>query len=303
MELNENIALNLYEMDLRKYDPAIARWIGIDPVEHHSLSTYNAFDNNPIFWADPSGADSESGTFFKSNFLNQNGGHWADRLNTITNNNSLQKSGGNSNQNLNSSRTNTNQTLTNSKQKSEKGNSNCCGENGPGTNLSDGSKLVMGVDGTEVIRGSAKTLNKAKRVGQASTLVYAGALEYRNSLSVLEKVGKNKNLSLLRYSGTIGKVGGKLGTAGSALSVGVNTMDYKQGNISGARYTYRMGGTLAPIIIGAEFGGAYGAGAGLLFVGGEALYDVADRFWETVKKNTNFHFSSSNIMKGFGGFR
>jgi hypothetical protein len=44
-------------MDLRQYDPAIGRWISIDPVIHFSNSTYNGFDNNPIFWADPSGAD------------------------------------------------------------------------------------------------------------------------------------------------------------------------------------------------------------------------------------------------------
>ena len=44
-------------MDLRQYDPSIARWTGIDPVTHYDYSTYNAFDNNPVFWADPSGAD------------------------------------------------------------------------------------------------------------------------------------------------------------------------------------------------------------------------------------------------------
>ncbi len=47
-------------MDFRLYDPAIARFNGIDPVTHHSFGTSVAFDNNPIFWADPSGADSES---------------------------------------------------------------------------------------------------------------------------------------------------------------------------------------------------------------------------------------------------
>lgn len=59
VEFNESLGLKLYEMDLRQYDPAIARWTSIDPVVHHSMSTYNAFDNNPIFWADPSGANSE----------------------------------------------------------------------------------------------------------------------------------------------------------------------------------------------------------------------------------------------------
>ncbi|MEP5341068.1 MAG: RHS repeat-associated core domain-containing protein, partial [Algibacter sp.] len=58
VEFEESLGLNLYEMDLRQYDPAIARWISVDPVTHYSASTYNAFDNNPVFFADPSGADS-----------------------------------------------------------------------------------------------------------------------------------------------------------------------------------------------------------------------------------------------------
>ncbi len=55
MELDETTGL--YEMDLRRYDPAIARFTAIDPVVHHSMSPYNAFDGNPVFWADPSGAN------------------------------------------------------------------------------------------------------------------------------------------------------------------------------------------------------------------------------------------------------
>ncbi|GEM_PF-5561051 len=47
-------------MEQRMYDPAIARWMVQDPVVHHSKSPYNAFDNNPVYFADPSGADSES---------------------------------------------------------------------------------------------------------------------------------------------------------------------------------------------------------------------------------------------------
>ena len=56
-------------MDMRDYDPAIARWTGIDPVVHFSQSTYNAFDGNPVFWADPSGADSTYGAGNHSNSL------------------------------------------------------------------------------------------------------------------------------------------------------------------------------------------------------------------------------------------
>ena len=69
-ELEESLGLDLYEMPLRNYDPAIARWMSIDPVTHYSASTYNAFDNNPSFWADPSGADA---TEFVMNYFNKSG--------------------------------------------------------------------------------------------------------------------------------------------------------------------------------------------------------------------------------------
>jgi RHS repeat-associated protein len=57
MEYQDELGLNLYDMDMRDYDPAIGRWLGIDPVTHFSQSTYNAFDSNPVSIADPSGAD------------------------------------------------------------------------------------------------------------------------------------------------------------------------------------------------------------------------------------------------------
>src|SRR5690554_554528 len=47
-------------MDLRQYDPAIGRWVVQDPVTHHDYSPYSAFDNNPVYWSDPSGADSQT---------------------------------------------------------------------------------------------------------------------------------------------------------------------------------------------------------------------------------------------------
>ncbi|MCX2681775.1 hypothetical protein OOZ15_17610, partial [Galbibacter sp. EGI 63066] len=61
VELEESLDLNLYEMSFRQYDPAVGRFTSMDPVVHYSMSTYNAFDNNPVFWMDPSGADSSIG--------------------------------------------------------------------------------------------------------------------------------------------------------------------------------------------------------------------------------------------------
>ena len=53
IEKEEAFGLNLYEMPFRQYDPAIARSTSIDPIVHYDYSTYSAFDNNPVFWADP----------------------------------------------------------------------------------------------------------------------------------------------------------------------------------------------------------------------------------------------------------
>jgi RHS repeat-associated protein len=63
VEFEESLGLNLYEMDFRNYDPAIGRFMGIDPVIHFNQGTSVAFDNNPIYWADPSGADGEHYNF------------------------------------------------------------------------------------------------------------------------------------------------------------------------------------------------------------------------------------------------
>ena len=57
-EYEDALGLNMYEMDLRQYDPAIGRWTVMDPVTHHDYSPYSAFDNNPVYWSDPSGANS-----------------------------------------------------------------------------------------------------------------------------------------------------------------------------------------------------------------------------------------------------
>ena len=56
-EFQDELGLNMYAMDMRQYDPAIGRWVVHDPIVHHSMSPYNAFDGNPVFWADPSGGE------------------------------------------------------------------------------------------------------------------------------------------------------------------------------------------------------------------------------------------------------
>ena len=54
-ELQTELGLNWYDMPLRDYDPAIGRWTSMDPVVDVERSPYNGFDNNPVFFSDPSG--------------------------------------------------------------------------------------------------------------------------------------------------------------------------------------------------------------------------------------------------------
>ncbi|MEQ9187508.1 MAG: RHS repeat-associated core domain-containing protein [Cryomorphaceae bacterium] len=46
---------NAYSTYFRHYDPRLARWYSTDPVVQPWQSTYVAFDNNPIYYADPMG--------------------------------------------------------------------------------------------------------------------------------------------------------------------------------------------------------------------------------------------------------
>nr|WP_262898520.1 RHS repeat-associated core domain-containing protein [Flavobacterium sp. 1355] len=72
-ELQDEMGLNMYAMDMRQYDPTIARWVVQDPITHYSMSPYVAFDNSPIFWADPSGAEGEHYDYNRGGYVNNTG--------------------------------------------------------------------------------------------------------------------------------------------------------------------------------------------------------------------------------------
>lgn len=50
---------NSYTTEFRQYDSRLGRWLSIDPITHPQYSPYSAFDNNPIYYIDPEGADSK----------------------------------------------------------------------------------------------------------------------------------------------------------------------------------------------------------------------------------------------------
>jgi hypothetical protein len=107
-------------------------------------------------------------------------------------------------------------------------------------------------------------------------------IDARQGLAVKDKIGTfGKFASKYSKYAKAAKVLGYVNKGATAYNTYNDINDYSNGNLSGARLSYRLGGTAAGIgtsaVIGGEFGGPWGAVAGFL-VGaatsvGEFIYD------------------------------
>ena len=59
-EFQDELGLNFYDYGARNYDPAIGRWMNVDPLADTTMELYSYVGNNPILFTDPTGMSRES---------------------------------------------------------------------------------------------------------------------------------------------------------------------------------------------------------------------------------------------------
>ena len=273
----------LYEMDLRAYDPAIARWNRIDPVEHHSLSTYNAFDNNPIFFSDPSGGNSSA---FLRTVVNNDGEVIYHKKDIFDNNIYLNYVGG-----------------------------TVIGQEEEGKEYKIGDK-VANVDKSNPNYTTYSIINGI--VGALSTQTTI-VLNVPQSIPVYNTAGvrigtwytklKVPFRALRFIAGKLSPITKGAGPIIAGLTTINDLVDYKNGDITGGKFGFRTVGTVTSFAVAGSIGGPTGTVAGVavgfVFYSGELVYEgvkasASDR--SDPDNNANTIHSIGEFFRNFGWF-
>lgn len=56
-EWQDELNLNLYDYGARNYDPALGRWMNVDPLVEQTMDAYGYCYQNPIKFVDPTGEE------------------------------------------------------------------------------------------------------------------------------------------------------------------------------------------------------------------------------------------------------
>ena len=239
---------------MRQFDPAIARWTVIDPVDHYDYSPYNGFDNNPVFWADPSGADSEA---FESTFIDSDGKVIEHR------------NDGDDNVYLVSDVDNWD---------GSKDNLTIAGKEDPNKRYKKGDRYIyyndfIGYDWGGLGTNLDVTGEIVSELKIAATATVIPVYDESGRVVGMWKSFKKVPFKALKIVNGVLK---PIGTTASVISFGANTYQVATGQMSIGRYSFNTAGTAASIYAASAYGGPAGITVGGLIYVGDLFFESAE---------------------------